>query len=514
MANKSFLSVLLLGALFCILYFDNCRADSVASAPATVAHSAKITVDTKTDNNSTPLIIQKTPVRRRRQACPRKPRGEARCTRDCHCRRGDTCSNWGWCQSGGRLGRGIATEIERIVRVCSKRTLLRFAYPYRIEETSSSSPRPFILRSNPKFWKHWKIHIFILFLASLPIGYKMIKKRETMSTFEKSTGTFILGMNSMVSFLIYLHQKYSHEVANLVNQLISFDIRHIQKTMADKDEKMYWKNNLECKFVLITSKLFRISYISLSVLFTLSIFLKPKVPWNITPPFLLHSLRKVSVPLEICREIIIIWGNYVCWRTLLNFDMLASALNILIGNYAMKYLLIAYQRNLEYITKSYSLTTKDVINTVKVYREIQLISKLFNETHKKSFILIFIAGTSMCVVVSSYCLIRQFSNMDLAALVSFSISLIIPTIVILICFRFSACVFAECSTTLKKHQGMSMVAALRETVGCSGLIKRYWKSYPVVKVKFFSDNFFEGETPLVLYQFSIDMAIDLILIGQ
>ncbi|CAL8146853.1 unnamed protein product [Orchesella dallaii] len=337
----------------------------------------------------------------------------------------------------------------------------------------------------------------------------MARKREKMTTFEKSTSIFILGMTSLVSILIYLHQKHSRGVVTLINQLISFDIRHVQS-----DDESFWKNNLECQFVLLTSKLFRISYLSLSALFTLSIFLAPKVPWNITPPLLQYSLKDVSIPLEIFRQVLIVWGNYVCWRTLLNFDMLASALNILIGNFSMKYMLICFQRKITGIRSNPSANKKELLDAVKSYREIQIISNLFNDTHKKSFILVFIAGTSLCVVIASYCLITQFASMDLAALVAFCICLLIPTIVILICFRFSARVFAECATTLVKHQGMSLVTALEKAPGSVTLIQKYWKSFSIVKVKFFSDNFFEGETPLVLYQFAIDMAIDLILIGN
>ncbi|CAL8146856.1 unnamed protein product [Orchesella dallaii] len=194
--------------------------------------------------------------------------------------------------------------------------------------------------------------------------------------------------------------------------------------------------------------------------------------------------------------------------------MLASALNILIGNFSMKYMLICYQREIARIRNKGHANKKELLDAVKSYREIQIISNLFNDTHKKSFILVFIAGTSLCVVIASYCLITQFASMDLAALVAFCICLLIPTIVILICFRFSARVFAECATTLVKHKGMSLVTALEKAPGSVALIQKYWKSFAIVKVKFFSDNFFEGETPLVLYQFAIDMAIDLILIGN
>jgi len=237
------------------------------------------------------------------------------------------------------ISTGIANEVEHIVRVCGKMNLVKFAYPYRIEANLKKSPKPYILRHNPKFWKHWKIHILILFLSSISVVYRMAKKWESMTTFEKSASIFVLGMTSLVSILIYLHKEYSKDVVTLVNQLISFDIRHVLK-----DDKSFWKSNLECKFVLLTSKLFRISYISLSGLFTLSIVLKPTVPWSITPPFLLYSMTNVSIPLEIGRQVFIVWGNYVAWRTLFNFDMLASALNILIGNFAMKYLLVVFQR--------------------------------------------------------------------------------------------------------------------------------------------------------------------------
>ncbi|CAL8148559.1 unnamed protein product [Orchesella dallaii] len=104
MKPQSVLSVLLLGTLFCILYFDNCQGSAV-EIPAAVAQSqvapAVKTAESKPGNGTVPLPPS-TLSRARRQACHgREPPGH-RCSNDCHCGRDRYCSSYGYCHARNR----------------------------------------------------------------------------------------------------------------------------------------------------------------------------------------------------------------------------------------------------------------------------------------------------------------------------------------------------------------------------------------------------------------------------
>ncbi|ODM89575.1 hypothetical protein Ocin01_17107 [Orchesella cincta] len=96
MKLSSVLSVLLLGTLFCIFYFETCNC-SYVTAPAAVSAS----LATKSAN--TTVLVPPSPLSRaRRQACHGAEPPGHRCSNDCHCGRERYCSSYGYCHARNR----------------------------------------------------------------------------------------------------------------------------------------------------------------------------------------------------------------------------------------------------------------------------------------------------------------------------------------------------------------------------------------------------------------------------
>ncbi len=111
--------------------------------------------------------------------------------------------------------------------------------------------------------------------------------------------------------------------------------------------------------------------------------------------------------------------------------------------------------------------------------------------------------------VTVYTLISLGSSMDYSSIMVLIILLSIGTSQNFIGFYFAIQVYKESKPIVDRRLLFKRKGGL-----FAKMVTRYWKSFPVVKVHFFQGNFFEKCTSLVLFDFSVNQALSLVLMDR
>lgn len=147
-----------------------------------------------------------------------------------------------------------------------------------------------------------------------------------------------------------------------------------------------------------------------------------------------------------------------------------------------------------------------------VYREIQLLCKLYGELFQNQLIGGYVLETPMVFVVCAYILIANWSQLPSVAKFVLANAVLMCIGIFLYVFHFAVKVYTESNTMKKTACNGNLVTF---TNGRGGkLAKRYWKSMPIVKVGIFNGNFFDEVTPLVILQFSVSTTTNLVLMKE
>lgn len=156
----------------------------------------------------------------------------------------------------------------------------------------------------------------------------------------------------------------------------------------------------------------------------------------------------------------------------------------------------------------------EVDGTVLMFREIQLLCNLYNGIHQHQLIPGVMIITVLGASVSLFAMVSGSASMDVTTVLIFGNGFVNAIGTTFLCFYFAAKLFTESKELTIKHgcmeQGGELILA-GEGVRQKRLLKRYWRSFPCLKIFFFERNFFECSTPLVILGFSMNFAINMIL---
>ncbi len=152
-----------------------------------------------------------------------------------------------------------------------------------------------------------------------------------------------------------------------------------------------------------------------------------------------------------------------------------------------------------------------------MYREIQLLSSIYNKMHRFLLVPVYIITAVVIFSCCTYIIITRYNEMHILGMMIFTNGMIFGTLIMLFCFHFPATVFGTSGVTMKRCKvATRMIVVKSEGVSAMKvrLLKKYWKSFPPIKIYFFHRNFFGKVTPLVLFKFSSRIAINLMLLDR
>ncbi|CAL8103736.1 unnamed protein product [Orchesella dallaii] len=143
--------------------------------------------------------------------------------------------------------------------------------------------------------------------------------------------------------------------------------------------------------------------------------------------------------------------------------------------------------------------------TAKLYRNIQIITNVYNELTKNYLQVVVVLGMVVAETACIYLSVKVISS-NLNVVLGFSYTIVLNCgLGILIFLGLGAQIYKEAGITVRKLRSTSYYKV-------SKWYRKLVKSFYIVRIRFSASNFFEPLTPLVIEEFCVTNAISLLLI--
>lgn len=366
-----------------------------------------------------------------------------------------------------------------------KGQLIPLKNPYKLQRAITNAAVSYHLQAVRRFrLSHWKGHIVIVIIGVLSSIYQILF--ESVSILDRCVNALIAVGFGSNAYFIYAHKLHSVSFASFINQLLEFERRNV-----DPSRKNVWLSVKYGRIVIFSVKMFFVTHHMAAISLTIGNVIWPNTPWSLIP----HVIYQKIAGFEVVRRFLIFLFTYVSLKTVINVAILNNTVNFLVSLFALNCGVILLEQRTQQVTR--------------MYREMQLMCGRYNSIHKSCFIpQTLIMGVSI-YFVSLATLVSAWSNLDVKAVMIFSNSLGVGTGIILLCFHLATRLHEETKLFLKSRSHLHLTNCRSSK---RGIVRRYWKSFPVLKIYFFETNFFERETPLVILDFAMNLAVSLILL--
>jgi len=236
---------------------------------------------------------------------------------------------------------------------------------------------------------------------------------------------------------------------------------------------------------------------------------KPNLPWNplcaLVIYFDLASPNSSTTLLWEVRGFIfgtlwIAWGFFGC------FILIFYYVNFITIVFCLKCAITAFRRQV-------ALTAQVTPKQIMIYREVQILIDNFNLSHKTFMMGFIVFSVVITIVLSASLFILSSESLDLGAVLVIG-PIFMNTMITLDSFRIPAAIHSYSSETKKwlESNVFARIAVDGNDKAFLRCARKYWKSFPPFKIQFFSSNFFEKLTPLVILDFCLSLVINIALV--
>lgn len=389
------------------------------------------------------------------------------------------------------VGSKLILEINQL-KIFQKIHPLRLPTPYQTMTSNQNGTKVYSCRSNPSYLKFWWLHGLILLIGALGYLLRAIYDSESVSL-------VAMNLNVALVFFGYSVTSYNHlchldTVPLLINQLIQFE-----------------EQNAKCDRILSNRLRYIVVYCkTIRRALSVDCFVLPLVsfgsPLNVIPSFIPEYIES-SFNCLISRVITWIFNftcNYVVLASAYNLAATLTSINILMLTSTIRSSLIILKRKLTQVS-----TSEELMRIVKIYQEIQLLCKLYNQIHQKMLLPIFTTLWMSVSIVCSYVTISQFHQLNFMLWQTFLYLAVAGLIVIMFCLQCPADVCKESGGILKSWK--RVITGMHSAKTGWNLLKRSFRALHATRIGFASNNYFDGMTTLHLLQFCVDKTVSLLL---
>lgn len=375
-------------------------------------------------------------------------------------------------------------------------------------------------RANPKFLsEQWKYQLGISLLIVLAISYQYMF--ESSDSFLQTHNAFKVFANSSFTFLILFFKIHSEGLARFLNILLEYEGRHCLSSYGREYDFPTFQTN--SKWMEDHLRLFQTCLQRFPILMGIRSFVFPLSPARLLPSFFFKGFG-IPFPGNLVLGTLRRFLNGIftlgAMQVGCNCCLIAISLSSLVCPFALNALLVNFRSILR--------SKKDVLETVLVYRETQLAFFRFNEVHQRELMPFLISLVVVTFSVSSYILVAFHQNAMGIIIVLVIIMLVMSFAVLGTCFTLMMYVDVTSSSIISSRKGL-LEAFLKQgqhysrkgsSSGVNGtsfsfkLLRKFWKSFPPLRIYFFSNNFFEKGTPLNVLNFSINLTVNFILMER
>lgn len=422
----------------------------------------------------------------------------------------------------------LITEIIPHVKACldqiSRLSFIPLEFPYKLKchcPNNSEGSTSYEFEASTKFTtSHWIYHLIIMSSCVISMLYQCIFEDTVLMEF--AIHTFFLAAFSKDVIALCTQHRHSRTFASFLNQLLSFETRWLNTS--SENERRYWPQAKYRDKLVAGFRMNRTSVPFLCLADAISVAIRPLSPWRMVPAIVLEKISQINlvgngswIISEILQRSISFIYTYVAFYLCINEYLIATVLSYFSAQCSMVYMIIALKRMLNGDSSHFSFKERGKLDTiVGMYRETQLFCSYYNRIHKICFnpplIIIGITGTA----VSLFMLVSYGGNLDAKSALMLGDLLVVCVGHIMLTFDFGVKLYIESSDLLtsKAYARNCGKSTFLQSPKDRIAVRRYWRSFPILKTYFFQSNFFESTTPLVLLNFAMGLAINLILLEQ
>ncbi|CAL8134962.1 unnamed protein product [Orchesella dallaii] len=398
---------------------------------------------------------------------------------------------------------GVISELHKVFRQATKHgRIFYLIFPLNWDPEAER----FITQNS--FDTFWKIPFFALLTNGFLLTLYPPAKGFQLSVFEGTLFfNYLITISTLQSINVWFYHSHFRNLVNFFNKLIAFEKSNISQSNDDD-------------FMAVGGKLMTTSIKPLATqLYSMKVNLGfvaaiyPTLPWNplcaivtkywkVTPLF---ELNMVSICVRL-GTMVIVW---MTWSTFLNFVFLTMTVNFLSTLFCFKCALNLFGRNLLQANKSELECHWKLLKKLKMFRQIQLLINEYNAIHKQSMMLVIVATVLFSAIMSAYTILNSGGSLSVPLLLVMVLILCMCFFVMVIGMMYPASVYSMSGHILQNTKKYFQPASTSFNLGC---VRKYWLSFPVFKIQFFSGNFFEQATPLVFMDFCANMIVNLLMI--
>lgn len=423
---------------------------------------------------------------------------------------------------------GIIDHVKNSLHQIEKLYLNLFHFPYKIrcykdqggesESPAENELKPPLFRfeDNPKYTQGgWILHLAFLISAVISTLYQSTFEDQHVLGF--SIHLYEASCLAVSASLAYFHRRKRGKITAFYNQVLHFESRITSLTPKRQD----WRQFKYTKMILFGIKSVRTTFPILSFGLACSVAVYPSAPWKLIPVSISEKFSNSdfcqfgsNILGQLIMRAITFWHTYIVISVNLNHYFVLATLAFFSAQGSLYYMILAFRGILETGAHSYKYQNR-LDSIVRIYREIQLLCWDYNSIHKLAVIPPLLILGVMGISVSLFVIAYLSKSGDIMGILIFCNVLANSIWVILLWFHLALSLHNESRRLLKSgvhtqvNQDNLILQSKREE---ERLLLRYWKSFPVLKIYFFESNFFESSTPLVILNFSMGCAINLILL--
>lgn len=354
----------------------------------------------------------------------------------------------------------------------------------------------------------------LTYTAALTIVKAILESESTLDRFILFFGIFF-AIVCIINVCFYKIE--ANNFCYFLNQLVQLELCILDTYKRPGSQFQLTTSKKTTKAVRMCLKMFTFALRAHTIVHALSSSLDPTVPWNLLPSVVInpgssnfncHSF----FPLGLIKRIIVLIYIYILIKIYADLTVIYNMVSLFVPTYCLSACLKFLQRQL-----SVHRTSQNIHKYLKTYRQIQLIVIFYNCIHRKLFLPVLIIAVIMCLSGSAFVLISISTKIHFTALFIFLNLFIVGVACVFVNFYFSAMLYQISNINLAlfkkcfiRVQTLEFSNEFKERK----FARKYIRSLCPLKIRFLHSNYFDRLTPLVLFKFSMRLALQLSLIKK
>ncbi len=162
-----------------------------------------------------------------------------------------------------------------------------------------------------------------------------------------------------------------------------------------------------------------------------------------------------------------------------------------------------------------SETLDDIKTSLKIYQELQIIASVYNNIHRSIIIPAYILISVVVISVPAFVLMAYFDDVGLFPRVLFSLGPLFGVLIIFCWLRYPITIVSRSAKELRKAKlCLWSIPDVKNERTSRKVLRCCLRSLNTIRIAYIQNSYFHSNTPLMLLNLSIRLAIRLTLVKR